>query len=585
MDFILKYIWGNLGTGDVMDNYLIVNISLESYSILICFIILCYQFSNHGAKTKTDKWFTAMIFFNILMLMGDLGDWLLGGLPGKWSYYVQYLVDIILYFASSGLLLFSLFGWTISNIKDKTAVSDVWMRIGKTFVILQIILAVTMPIHKLCCYIDPDTNHYVRNDNLLFITQICPFIVYFMTMYILIRHRKAFAKRELVYLGIFIVIPTIAEIIQFATYKVAALNVTISAGLIIVFAFIHSQREFDSERRIKEITLDENKKLEELQAMQENLSEQLIEVLCSAVEAKDIYTRGHSLRVAQYAREIMYRLGGDEKAQTEVYYIGILHDVGKISVSDEIINKNGKLTNEEYEKIKLHTIAGYQILQEVDVIPDLAVGARWHHERFDGSGYPNGLAGEDIPLVARIISVADAYDAMTSNRSYHKVMSQDIVREQIARGMGKQFDPKIASIMLDMIDEDLQFEMKQADYYRTVNVLIIDDDPIIHRLIEHALIDDNYILTSAYSAAEGMDYLKDNEFDLCLLDMEMPVMDGFEVLEWIRHNTRKIKVIFITGDKSVKTILKSEALGVRDYITKPINPNILRESVHRVLIH
>jgi len=289
--------------------------------------------------------------------------------------------------------------------------------------------------------------------------------------------------------------------------------------------------------------------------------------------------------VAQYAREIMYRLGGDDKQQQEVYHIGILHDIGKISVRDEIINKNGKLTDEEYEQIKLHTVAGYQILREVDMIPDLAVGARWHHEKYDGTGYPNGLSGENIPLIARIISVADAYDAMTSNRSYHTVMPQSYVREQIEKGMGTQFDPKIAQIMLDMIDEDLQYEMRQFNYNRLTNILLIDDDPFFHNIVNHALSNENYIINVASSGEEGIELLKENKYDLCLLDMEMPGMNGFEVLGWIQKNIRKMKVIFLTGDKEMETIKKSEQLGAVDYLTKPINISILKETINGVLTH
>ena len=281
----------------------------------------------------------------------------------------------------------------------------------------------------------------------------------------------------------------------------------------------------------------------------------------------------------------MLRLGGDEKAQREVFYIGILHDVGKISVKDEIINKKGRLTDEEFEQIKLHTIAGYQILRNIDVIPDLAIGARWHHERYDGSGYPNGLAGENIPLVARIISVADAYDAMTSNRSYHSTMPQEVVRNEIANGMGTQFDPKIAKIMLDMIDEDLQYEMKQVNFCKAINILMIDDDEVIHKLVENALLDENCTLTSAYSGKEGIALLKDNKYDVCLLDMEMPEMNGFEVLSWIRENVRRLKVIFLTGSKEIETIKKSEALGAVDYVTKPVSIAMLKQSIFSVLMH
>ena len=562
--------------------YRYINIAIEVYSLIICSVLLMYQMVEKKAKNKTNKWFTSMIVFNILMLLGDLCDWVLGGVPGKVSYYTQYFLTIMVFFSASGLLLFSLFGWVISNISQKKPISEVWMKIGMVLATVQIFLALTAPIHKMC-YINAE-NYYQRG-NYFFVSQICPYIVYFMAIYLLFRYRKVFKPREFVYLSFFVIMPFFAELVQVITYKLTTLNVSITVCLILVFAFIQSERDLENEKTIQKLMKDENKKLEAMQYFQENLSGQLIEVLCGTVEAKDIYTKGHSLRVAQYAREIMYRMGGDEKAQQEVYYIGILHDVGKISIRDDIINKKGRLTEEEYEQVKMHTIAGYQILRAVDVIPNLAVGARWHHERYDGTGYPNGLAGENIPLVARIISVADAYDAMTSNRSYHKTMPQSVVRDQIAKGMGSQFDPKIARIMLDMIDEDMQYEMRQVDFNRTINILLIDDDPMTHKMVQHALIDENYVLTSAYSGEEGIEYLKESKYDICLLDKEMTGMNGFEVLEWIRQNVRKLKVIFLTGEKDIEAIKKSEELGARDYITKPINFNILKVSISSVLQH
>ena len=151
--------------------------------------------------------------------------------------------------------------------------------------------------------------------------------------------------------------------------------------------------------------------------------------------------------------------------------------------------------------------------------------------------------------------------------------------------MGSQFDPKIARIMLDMIDEDMQYEMRQVDFNRTINILLIDDDPMTHKMVQHALIDENYVLTSAYSGEEGIEYLKESKYDICLLDKEMTGMNGFEVLEWIRQNVRKLKVIFLTGEKDIEAIKKSEELGARDYITKPINFNILKVSISSVLQH
>lgn len=193
----------------------------------------------------------------------------------------------------------------------------------------------------------------------------------------------------------------------------------------------------------------------------ENLSLRIVQTLAEAIDAKDNYTNGHSGRVAKYTREIARRFGYSQKRQDEIYMMGLLHDVGKIGVPDAVINKPAKLTEEEYAQIKTHPVMGDRILKNIRERPKLAVGARWHHERYDGTGYPDGLSGDKIPEEARIIAVADAYDAMTSRRSYRGILPQDIVRNEIKTGKGKQFDPAFADIMLDMIEEDKDYILRE----------------------------------------------------------------------------------------------------------------------------
>lgn len=187
----------------------------------------------------------------------------------------------------------------------------------------------------------------------------------------------------------------------------------------------------------------------------------VVKVLAEAIDAKDTYTKGHSSRVAAYSREIARRAHYSEAAQDEVYMMGLLHDVGKIGVPDAVITKPGRLTDEEFEQIKTHPVKGERILQTLEELPKLAIGARWHHERYNGTGYPDGLKDGAIPEEARIIAVADAYDAMTSNRSYRHMMDQKQVRDQIEKGKGTQFDPRFADIMLQMIDDDPQYRMRE----------------------------------------------------------------------------------------------------------------------------
>lgn len=193
----------------------------------------------------------------------------------------------------------------------------------------------------------------------------------------------------------------------------------------------------------------------------ERMSRQIVKTISGAIDAKDTYTNGHSTRVAEYAREIARRTGFSEKQQDDIYMMGLLHDVGKIGIPEAIINKPSRLTDEEYAEIKTHPLVGASILRNITEFPQLAVGARWHHERYDGKGYPDGLAGEDIPLEARIIAIADAYDAMSSRRSYRDVLPQEYVRGELVKGKGLQFDPKLTDVMLGMVDADKDYEMRE----------------------------------------------------------------------------------------------------------------------------
>lgn len=191
------------------------------------------------------------------------------------------------------------------------------------------------------------------------------------------------------------------------------------------------------------------------------LTKEIAEALSKTVDAKDHYTRGHSARVAKYAKEIARRMGKSPKEQEEIYYVGLLHDIGKIAVAGSIIRKNASLTEDEFREVQDHPEKGYEILKTITVLPGIADGARYHHEHFDGSGYPKGFKGYKIPEVARIIAVADVYDAMTSKRSYSEIRPQAEVRAEIERCKGSYFDPAIADIMLAMIDEDKDYSMKE----------------------------------------------------------------------------------------------------------------------------
>lgn len=178
-----------------------------------------------------------------------------------------------------------------------------------------------------------------------------------------------------------------------------------------------------------------------------------LRTFANAIDAKDKYTNGHSLRVATYSLEIAKKLNFSEDDQERIYNIALLHDIGKIGISDRIINKPGKLTEEEIETVKRHPLIGGEILKDFASIPGISEGARYHHERYDGTGYNEGLKGEEIPYFARIICVADSYDTMSGGRHYQQSKDSNWVKDELQRCAGTQFDPEIVKVMIGLIDE------------------------------------------------------------------------------------------------------------------------------------
>lgn len=198
-----------------------------------------------------------------------------------------------------------------------------------------------------------------------------------------------------------------------------------------------------------------------------------IEVLRLAVDAKDVYTRGHSERVAFYAKEIGRSLGVSDKEIELLEIGGIFHDVGKIGTTDDILLKTDKLNDKEYQEIKKHPIKGAHILSAVSMFRDVVPLVRYHHERIDGKGYPDGLKGENIPFLARILAVADAFDAMTSDRLYRARLDIDGARKQLIMGAGFQFDVGIVEKFIELLD--LKFDKMQKDLAATYGSLTDED--------------------------------------------------------------------------------------------------------------
>lgn len=203
--------------------------------------------------------------------------------------------------------------------------------------------------------------------------------------------------------------------------------------------------------------VDEVNKFEKREKMQTAMTINTIQTIAGAIDARDEYTGGHSERVGFYASRLAREMAADydltEEDILRVHYIGLVHDIGKIGVADTVLNKSGKLSDEEFSLMKKHTEIGYEIMSSLGgEIKGVLDGIRYHHERFDGKGYPDGLSDTDIPLIARVLALADSYDAMTSNRVYRKRLTDAQVREELLKASGTQFDPALTEMFIRLID-------------------------------------------------------------------------------------------------------------------------------------
>lgn len=229
--------------------------------------------------------------------------------------------------------------------------------------------------------------------------------------------------------------------------------------LLLIESGIKSIEQMNTIKTINEQLHDKNEELERAYL-------DTIGILRQTVEAKDPYTRGHSDRVSEYSVLIGKKLGLDEKTLHILKIGGLFHDIGKIGIPDSILLKESKLSDEEYSQIKNHPMIGVHMLGDAAIFTDILPIVKHHHERYDGRGYPSQLVGEDIPYVARIAAVADTFDAMTSKRSYRDSLPIDVVRAEIERCSGTQFDPNIAKVFLDIMDNDFDLIREIQEKYK-----------------------------------------------------------------------------------------------------------------------
>lgn len=385
----------------------------------------------------------SLLFFDRLAYIyrGNISD--LGYIMVRVSNYMVYALSLFVIYTFNLIVKDS-----ISKIRDSKKYILIIIKAVDFLIIVGEILIVVSQFTGMYYTFD-EFNRYQRG-KFFVISYISPLISLILLQVVVQANRKNISRLMRIPLELFSIIPLVATIAQIFLYGLSLTNISIVgiAMLLYIFSLI------DINEMVRKANENEIRILKEEQELLSSMFEETASALASAIDAKDEYTHGHSRRVARYSELIAKRAGLEDAVCKKVYYTALLHDVGKIGIPDSIINKPGKLTEEEYDTIKLHTTIGSQILSSINSSPYLSIGARYHHEWYDGSGYPEGLKGAEIPIISRIIAVADAYDTMTSKRSYRDPLPQWKVREEIINGSGTQFDPVFANEMLNIMDSD-----------------------------------------------------------------------------------------------------------------------------------
>lgn len=431
--------------------------------VLVIYAALCIFYSD---QSEVNQKFKALVLY---VLAAEVMD-IVTAITISYGSVIPALINTFVntvYFGLTFSLGYGLFQYVESYVGNNPLRSKTIRVTRMLYLFLLFILCANM-LSGFIFYFDGD-GRYIHG-SLYLIVYLVPICYVLLSAAVLVKNQGFFNARQKISISIYMVTCIIGPVLQMLFFPNTLLSVfTPSVALLIILfsmetpdyrLLLKTLVELDDLRKNLEVEVKKRtKEAEERKEKVERLSEQIILTLAKTIDAKDTYTNGHSERVAAYAREIAGRLGMSGSRQQDIYYMGLLHDIGKIGISDAIINKAGKLNDEEYQTICRHPEIGEKILTTISEFPDISVGAKYHHEKYDGTGYPSGYEGEEIPFPAMIIGIADAYDAMTSKRSYRDVLPQQTVRAEIEKGRGTQFHPACADIMLQMMDEDKNYQL------------------------------------------------------------------------------------------------------------------------------
>ncbi len=436
------------------------NTHLEAAAFFFLFMLYIYLRKKYYIQNFVNKTFRRLVACQLIAILLDIASAVAVSFSDHIPVWLNFAVNT-LYFASMGFLFYTLHLFLISfGIKKK--VGTALLVLSKTVLTMfLVLLAANIPFGIIFTFKD----RFYERGPLNFLCIVIPLFFFIECCGTFILIRKRVTKMIFGVLLTLLFMSVIGPILQYLFFQRTLLSnfFPLFSQILCLFALVSpdyaeltKKREelFELQQHLEERAARESEKIHRRDKQKETLFGQIIDALAETIDAGDPNRTKHSENVADISRQIAYRMFLLKNDVQKIYYTAILHDIGIIGVPEEVAGKQGKMTDQEFAEIKKHCEIGERILSKITEMPEMASAVRSHHERFDGKGYPDGLAGKDIPLAARIIAVADAYDAMVHERSYKEKMTPAQAKQELTAQAGKQFDPDVVAAALEILPGD-----------------------------------------------------------------------------------------------------------------------------------
>ena len=422
------------------------------------FTIVIFSLITKAMSKKKRLALIILELSTIILINADRFAMIYNGNPGKKAYYMVRICNFLV-FSMTLFVIYAFNIYLIDLLREGSGERFVPKRLSivKLLLLIGLALIIISQFTDFYYYFDA-ANTYHRSYGFI-VCYILPVITPVIQISVIIQNKNRINRGVYVSLILFIIVPMICSLIQAFCYGLILTDIAFIVMAAVLFIIALN----DINSRIERANRLEIENLTERRRSAKRLFKQTAIAFINAIEEREAYMRGHSLRVAKYAKEIAKAAGKNKEECEEVYYAAMLHDIGKIDIPEEILKNRDELNEAQRNIMRKHVKYGGKILKDVKDFPFLRDGALYHHERYDGKGYPEGLKGDKIPEIARIIAVANYYDGMASKKSNRGCLPQPVIRDTFRKEAGYAFNPKYVDVIISLIDKDKDYRNKDEN--------------------------------------------------------------------------------------------------------------------------